>query len=167
MPYSDLRSLFHKAENEGEHLTGYITFTEDSFDKKYPLESRTYIVSSDNKAFRSGMGGYSIFGGSLDGTDPHVRLERYMAAERGGEDGWKIERCYIKGKVEIENRIVADNFLVCYTPKGENKLSDIPQELVDKYFKVFEKPDKFHHNAKGEIVVFNDEKYKTKDDFSR
>lgn len=94
--YNQLCKIFraHEENHPGEHLTGYIVFTEDSFTEKYPLESRTYEVSSDNKAFIPGMGGYSIYGSSIDGSDPCVRLERYMAAERGGKDGWKVEYCY-------------------------------------------------------------------------
>lgn len=61
----------------------------------FPLESRTYIVSSDSKAYRPNMGGYSIFGSSVDGSDMGVRLEAYMAAERGGKDGWKVDYCYL------------------------------------------------------------------------
>lgn len=156
MSYSDLTSMFRKAENEGKSIVGYITFTEDSFDKKYPLDSRTYGVSSHNKAFISGMGGYSIYGSSLDGTDMNVRLERYMWNEHGGADGWRIERCYIKENVSVVNQILADNFIVAYTPKGENTLSDITQELVDKYYKQFEKPDKFHRNKNGEIIVVSE-----------
>ena len=49
-----------------------------------------------HKAFQPNMGGYSIYGSSLDGTDVCVRLERYMVSERGEKDGWKIERCYFK-----------------------------------------------------------------------
>lgn len=153
MSYSDLISMFRKAENEGKSIVGYITFTEDSFDKKYPLDSRTYEVGSHNKAFISGMGDYSIYGSSLDKSDMNVRLERYMRDEHGGADGWRIERCYIKETIPIVNQVLADNFIVAYTPKGENILSDITQELVDKYFKQFEKPDKFHRNKNGEIVV--------------
>ncbi len=153
MSYSDLTSMFRKAENEGRHLTGYITFSEDSFDKIYSLDSRTYEVSSINKAFISGMGGYSIYGSSLDKSDMNVRLERYMRDEHGGADGWRIERCYIKENVPLINQIIADNFIVAYTPHNENHISDITQELVDKYFKHFEKPDKFHRNKNGEIVV--------------
>ena len=41
------------------------------------------------------MGGYSVYGSCLDGTDPCVRLEQYMAVERGGEKGWSVERCYM------------------------------------------------------------------------
>lgn len=153
MSYSDLTFMFRKAENEGKSMVGYITFTEDSFDKKYPLDARTYGISSHNKAFISGMGGYSIYGSSLDKTDMNVRLERYMWNEHGGADGWRIERSYIKENVPVVNQILADNFIVAYTPKGKNTLSDITQELVDKYFKQFEKPDKFHRNKNGEIVV--------------
>ncbi len=70
-------------------------FSPASFARENPLESRTYAVSSDNKAFQPNMGGYSIYASSLDGSDPLVRLERYMAAERGGKDGWQVERCYM------------------------------------------------------------------------
>ena len=41
------------------------------------------------------MGGYSIYASSLDGSDPCVRLEQYMASEYGGKNGWQIERCYM------------------------------------------------------------------------
>lgn len=166
MSYSELKNLFREAENEGRHIAGYITFTEDSFDKKYPLKSRTYIIGSDNKAFQSGKGGYSIFASSVDKSDPLVRLERYMKDEHGGTNGWKIERCYTKEKTVLIDKIVADNFLVCYTPNDENNLTDITQELVDKYFKVFEKPDKFYKKSDGSIAIIN-KNPKSKDDFER
>lgn len=95
--YAELAKMFrdHEQDNPETHLTAHIVFTEDSFDKVFPLESRTYIVSSDNKAYRPNMGGYSIFGSCLDRTDPCVRLEAYMAAEHGGKDGWKVDYCYL------------------------------------------------------------------------
>lgn len=96
--YAELTNIFreHEQKNTGKHLTGAIVFTEDSFDKIYSLEARTYLVSSNNKAFLPNMGGYSIYGSALDGTDPLVRLEHYMAAEHGGEDGWKVDYCYLR-----------------------------------------------------------------------
>ena len=62
--YAELRNLFreHESTNPREHLTGFIVFTEDTFEHSYPLDSRTYEVSSNNKAFQPGMGGYSIYG---------------------------------------------------------------------------------------------------------
>jgi len=95
MTYQKMRMYFCAAERQHQHLTGYIVFSPASFEKEYPLESRTYGVSSDNKAFQPNMGGYSIYAASLDGSDPCVRLEQYMASERGGKDGWQIERCYM------------------------------------------------------------------------
>jgi hypothetical protein len=98
LSYGNMAKLFRAVENESNkqiHIDGCIVFTEDSFEQQYTLEARTYRVSSNNKAFQPNMGGYSIYGGSVDGTDPCVRLERYMAAEHGGKNGWKIERCYI------------------------------------------------------------------------
>ena len=43
------------------------------------------------------MGGYSIYGSSLDRSDMGVRLEAVMADEKGGPDGWKIENCVLLG----------------------------------------------------------------------
>lgn len=96
MSYPQLKAHFRQAEKERNHTTGYIVFTADSFDKPYTEEQRTYVVSSNNKAFIEGMGGYSIYASSLDGSDKCVRLEAYMADEHGGKDGWKIEKCYVK-----------------------------------------------------------------------
>lgn len=95
LSYKEMKALFRQAEKDGGHTKGYIVFTADSFDKPYTEESRTYGVSSNNKAFKEGMGGYSIYGSSLDGSDLCVRLEWYMAVEHGGKNGWKIERCYM------------------------------------------------------------------------
>ena len=61
MSYNELKKRFREAEEKGkEHLKGYITFTSDSFTEPYSEESRTYVVSSNNKAFIPNMGGYSI-----------------------------------------------------------------------------------------------------------
>lgn len=77
-----------------EKITGVIVFTPESFKKEYSLESRSYEVSSNNKAWIPGMGGYSIFASALDGSDNGVRLEAYMWAEHGGKNGWKVAYCY-------------------------------------------------------------------------
>lgn len=95
MSYSEMTAKFRAVERKGGHLPGYIVFTPDSFEIPYDERGRTFGLSSDNKAFQPNMGGYSIYGYCIDGTDPCVRLERYMAVEGGGKDGWKIERCYV------------------------------------------------------------------------
>ena len=98
--YAEMKAAFRHHEYPGavKHLTGCIVFTEDSFEKPYSLAARTYRVSSDNKAFQPNMGGYSIYGSAVDGSDPLVRLERYMAAEHGGANGWKVDYCYIENE---------------------------------------------------------------------
>lgn len=68
--------------------------TEDSFPKKYSLKERSYRFFNAEKAFISGMGGYSIFSCSLDGSD-HARLERCLK-EEGNKDGWDVEYVYIE-----------------------------------------------------------------------
>lgn len=95
MTYQKMQAYFRAAERQHQHLTGFIVFSPASFTKEYSLESRTYVVSSNNKAYQPNMGGYSIYASCLDGTDPCIRLERYMASERGGKEGWQIERCYM------------------------------------------------------------------------
>ena len=100
LTYNEFCSKMHEHNSKvkdhyGEQICGVIVFTEDSFNKIYPLESRSYEVSSNNKAWIAGMGGYSIYGSSLDGSDKGVRLEAYMRAEKGGENGWKVDYCYM------------------------------------------------------------------------
>lgn len=141
MRYGEMTQKFREAEKNGEHLEGYIVFTEDSFTEKYPLESRTYAVSSDNKAYRPNMGGYSIYATSLDGTDKNVRLEAYMTDERGGKDGWKIERCYMKEREMIE--IMAGDFFICHAPISSEKFLSLPPDLEKKYSEKFRYPEKF------------------------
>lgn len=77
MEYSELKQVFRglKQDSPKENLTAHIVFTEDSFDRQYPLLNRTYSFTSDNKAFWPNMGGYSIFAFCLDGTDQGVRLD--------------------------------------------------------------------------------------------
>ena len=100
--YAELVQMFrdHEGKHPEEHLTGILVFTEDSFEQTYSLAARTYLVSSDNKAYQPKMGGYSIYGACADGTDPMVRLEKYMAAEQGGKNGWKVEYCYLAEKID-------------------------------------------------------------------
>lgn len=101
LTYEQMKSLFRTDERAGQHLTGYIVFSPDNFKMVYSPESRTYAVSSENKAFEPNKGGYSIYADSIDGSDSNVRIEKYMAAEQGGQDGWKIERCYMmEGELE-------------------------------------------------------------------
>lgn len=92
MNWKTLCDILRTAATSGKKLDAFVTFTEDSFDKPYTKRERTYLLSSDNKAFRP-AGGYSIFGSCLDGTDVGVRLESYMKEEKGGKDGWKVENC--------------------------------------------------------------------------
>ena len=93
LSYQRLSEIFNYVNDTHKSpVSGYIVFSRDSFDMPYSEQSRTYVVSSNNKAFISGAGGYSIYGSCLDGTDQCVRLEGYMR----GENAWKIDRCYMK-----------------------------------------------------------------------
>lgn len=100
MTYKELKNYFieyNKTHNRVNNpIKGVIVFREDNWpDNNYSLESRSYVVSSDNKAFIASMGGYSIYGSSLDGSDKGVRLEQYMEEEYAGKGGWKVDYCYL------------------------------------------------------------------------
>ena len=148
MTYPELRSQFYKAEEEGKHISGYVVFSQDSFNAPYSETSRTYVISSDNKAFQAGMGGYSIYGYCLDGTDPCVRLDRYMAAEHGGADGWKIERCYMKSDARQMIDIIAGPCFICDC-SGED-FGSLTAEQLQKYMEQFKYPEHFFRVG-GEI----------------
>lgn len=141
MSYGELTSRFREAErNGGEHLTGYIVFTEDSFTKPYPETARTYTVSSNNKAFQPNMGGYSVYASALDGSDPMIRLEGYMQSEKGGKDGWKIERCYMKSDEKEMIDVIFGPFFICDC-SGAN-YGSLNQEQIDRFMKQFENPER-------------------------
>lgn len=82
--WNTLCQIMKQAFEEKKDIQGYVIFTEDSFVEVYSKESRTYIFSSNNKFFNTEAMGNSLFAGSLDGTDPCVRLNDYLPH-------WKIE----------------------------------------------------------------------------
>ena len=97
MTYPELKTIFLDWNSSSPHgdLTAHVVFTEDSFDRPYPLIGRTYRISSDNKAFRPDACGYSVFAWCLDpSSDQGVRLDRYME-EEGNPGGWKVRECYV------------------------------------------------------------------------
>ena len=143
LSYSEMTGKFYEAERSGsgEHLTGYIVFSQDSFKEPYNEAARTYVVSSNNKAFMPGMGGYSIYGSALDGSDPCVRLERYMQDEKGGADGWKIERCYMKESAREMIEIMAGPFFICDC-SGES-FGSLNNDQLKKYTELFRLPEHF------------------------
>lgn len=122
MNYSELKQIFQelKRTSPREYLTAHIIFTEDIFATQYLLLSRTYSVSSNNKAFWPNMGGYSIFACCLDVTnDQGVRLDWYME-EEGNPGGGKAEECYILDRMRDtkailnNSRAMETNGPVCY-----------------------------------------------------
>lgn len=137
LSYGKLRELFRKAERGGIHVSGYITFRADSFSTAYSERSRTYAVSSDNKAFQPNMGGYSIYARCLDGTDPCVRLEQYMAAEYGGERGWSVERCYMEMLRAGEVREDDDSYLSPLDVLFERLEMRDSEHIAVKYYKQY------------------------------
>ena len=140
LTYSELADRFRNAESEGKkHLTGYIIFSQESFNKPYDEKSRTYAVSSDNKAFKAGLGGYSIYGSCLDGSDPCVRLDGYMR----GENAWKIEKCYLKEASREMLDIICGKFLICHAPYEAERFQSLPPDLAEKYREKFQYPERF------------------------
>ena len=96
MKYKELRNILCAAAAEHKTIEAFVTFTPDSFPgTEHPLPERTYWFTPKEKAFSADKGGYSIFGNCMDGSDMGVRLELYMADEKGGKNGWKTENCGI------------------------------------------------------------------------
>ena len=121
MTYQELKETFCdlKQKSPKDDLTAHIIFTEDSFDTKYPLLSRTYCITSDNKGFWSQFSN-SIFAYCLDVTsDQGVRLDWYMEAE-GNKGGWKVQDCYILEHMQDADaissltRMEQDDGSICY-----------------------------------------------------
>ena len=76
-------------------LKGVVVYKASNWDQEYSLESRSYVVSSDNKAFIDGQISNSIFASNLDGTDVGVRLDWYR---------WEVDYCYLIEKEEDDGK---------------------------------------------------------------
>ena len=122
MTYRELKETFCdlKQKTPKDNLTAHVIFTEDSFAEPYPLLSRTYRVSSDNKGYWPRMFSRSIFAYCLDVTsDQGVRLDWHMA-EEGNPGGWKVEDCYILERMQDADAIPSLTWMeqndgsVCY-----------------------------------------------------
>ena len=164
LPYYELKKRFQDAERENSgSLVGYIVFTEDSFDVPYPIEARTYAVSSNNKVFQDRMGGYSIYGSSIDGEDICVRLDAYMADEHGGKDGWKIEKCYLYQDERDILDIIAGNFLIVNAPTESEHYESLSFGQLQKYSKKFRNPEHIMR-INGEITAIPYQAEKQKND---
>lgn len=96
MKYKELRDILCAAASEHKTIEAFVTFSQDSFSEKtYSQTERTYLFTSNEKAFSANACGYSIFGDCMNGSEFGVRLEQYMADEKGGRNGWKTENCGI------------------------------------------------------------------------
>lgn len=132
MKYNELVAEFCRANEDGKTIEGYIVFSPASFDKPYPLQSRTYLLSSDNKAFKKGMSSNSIFGSALDGSDNGVRLDLYMR-DAGNQNGWGIEDCGLVSYqlLEICDRSVMAKGMFSSQAKAHNAMLDAIKAAFD------------------------------------
>ena len=105
LSYREITGMFYDynchTENP-ETLYGAVVIASESFDKEYPLEDNTYIISSESKAFKPNMLGYSIYANNITGTDNGVRLDNYLKEEKAGKNGWIVDKCFIITKEEID-----------------------------------------------------------------
>lgn len=91
MTYSGMKAILALANQFGLKKEGYITYTADSFCQYYPVQSRTFIVSSENKQFQKDSDEHTLFGSSLDGQEKNVRLDVW-GGNPDSED-WEVEEC--------------------------------------------------------------------------
>lgn len=90
MDFAKFKEVMGEFQKQKKEVMGVIVFTEDSFDKPYDEQARSYEVSSMAKYFNPFAGGSGLAGDCLDGTDDGVRLDYYMSVY-----GWEPEYCYI------------------------------------------------------------------------
>ena len=97
----------------------------------------------------------------MDGSDPCVRLEQYMAVEHGGRNGWQIERCYIKEDVRQMIDIIAGPCFICDCSGSDfGSLSD---EQLKRYAEQFKYPEHFFRTENGiKAVPYPPEKDQTR-----
>ena len=93
--FQELEDRFCKLnrDNASSESAVIVFKPESSPDNEYTEEERSYRVSSDNKMFKAGMNGYSLFGECL-ATNEYERLDYRMR----GFDGphWVVDYCRIE-----------------------------------------------------------------------
>lgn len=81
MKFENMQSLrgylfnYNQERGEKKVLVIDITYSDENFNEHYSLDSRTYRTFSDEKFFKTGVCGSSLYGSALDGSDDYVRLD--------------------------------------------------------------------------------------------
>lgn len=86
MTYHELKEAMEQANRDGIERQGVIVYSQSNWKREFSLESRSYVVSSNNRCFQDGKIANSMFGSNIEGTDKNVRLDLY---------GWDIDYCYM------------------------------------------------------------------------
>ena len=141
MSYAKLKSAFcakHKKKSHNNPFVYHIVFTKDSFKRPYTEWLRTYVISSiQHKENSYSINAYQVgFGGSFKD------LGRFMEAECGGEDGWKIERCYsfidpLATPVSQVSDVIHGSFLVVGCSGNSNEYISLNMNYILKYSNMF------------------------------
>ena len=149
--YDELKNIMRKADKDGKTLEGIIVFTEDSFDKPYSEEERSYKVSNEtSKGLQDGKISNSIWGDCLDGKDLAVRLDAYMY---DGEDGWKIDYCYLLDNNEEKKTeaITLDSGNYSSALYGPKYMASVVSELAENM-------DSLNGNTKYQDILKDESK---------
>lgn len=100
MTFNEVYETFYRHNEENgvdsqfsdkSRITAVVVFSKDNWTTDYSEKARSYRFASDNKYFVPGIGGNSIFGDCLDGSENGVRLDYYLRE-------WKVDHCYIEEK---------------------------------------------------------------------
>ena len=84
-------------------------------------------------------------------------LESFMAAERGGEDGWVVETCFLKHEEKELADVIAGTFLICDCSGSD--FGSLSKEQAERYRKQFQYPKRFYReNGAIKAVPYNPEK---------
>ena len=84
-----------------------------------------------------------------------------MQNEKGGKDGWKIERCYMKSDEKEMLDVIFGPFFICDC-SGSN-YGSLNQEQIDRFMKQFENPERLIR-MNGKLMSIP---YKPEPDLSR
>ena len=76
----------HPDREDYGDISAVIVYKSENWDKPYSLESRSYRVYNNNRAFQPNKIANSLYGSALDGSDNGVRLDWYK---------WSVDYCYM------------------------------------------------------------------------
>lgn len=101
-----------------------------------------------------------VVGGLIEEYMPFIDPVAIVCNDEGKMRGFPLNRGIYDGNGSLMD-IIAGDFFICYAPEDSEKFLSLPEDLIRKYTKQFEHPERFVRTVDGlkaiKIVPYKEE----------